>query len=703
MKKLVTRTLSIITILILLASTVASQTYLNNGFEQALEINDGDIITVAGISPFTGDGDVGTNATLYSPSSIVIDSKGNLFVGDLLNFRIRRVDAHSGVITTIAGNGSPLFSGDGGKAINAGIIVSDMAIDSMDNLFVADSSNNRIRKIDSITGIITTVAGGGTMFDGDNLDATQIRFSSPSGVAVDTKGNIFISDTRRSRVCRVDSVTGKVATIAGNNFGLGGDGGLAIDANFRFPTGISVDAQGNILIADPLNNRIRRIDGKTQIITSLLISSFRPQAAIADTKGNIYVAETGNSRIRLIKPTGEVSTFAGSDSNPFGGFSGDSGLATNAMLSVPIGLALDPSGALLVVDNGNDRIRKIDLTSNIITTIIGKSRFGFSGDGGVATKAMLGGPEGLVTDKNGVIFIVDTLNNRIRKIDKDGVISTIVGNGKNEFSGDSGLALEAGLNFPSAVALDSGGNLFIADMFNSRIRKVDVNSKIITTVAGNGKTPFNVDVALATDASLPFPTSLAIDSKNNILILSAGRICKVDASGKITRIAGNENQDFAGDNGLAINATFNVPNSITIDKSDNIFVADSFNHRVRRIDAITSIVTTVAGNGSPNFGSDGSPATNTGISSPDHVVIDSKNNLIIGENGSARIRKVDNNTKIVSTIAGNGFLGASGDGAAATKASITGFAGLAIDSSDNLYFSDFSSNIVRMVKSLSQK
>lgn len=699
----------VVTILI-----ITPKSYLNtnaNG-EQPLAINDGDITTIAGIPPFNGDGIIATDANLYSPTSFAVDKLGNIFIVDTLNYRIRRVDVQTGIISTVAGNGSPIFGGDGDLAIKAGLVPTDIAIDSMDNLLIADTGNHRIRKVDSKTGLITTIAGGGTIL-GDSPSPTDVKLLFPEGVTVDSIGNILIADTFNRRIRKIDAKTGAISIIAGGGFGFDGDGDPAIEASFRLPVGIAVDGQDNIFIADALNNRIRRIDAKTTIINTVAgngsgqfvdnvpprNSGLRnPQDIFVDSQGNLFIADSGNNRIRKVDASKNIiTTVAGSD--PFGGFSGDNGLATNALLFAPTGVVLDPKGNLLIVDANNERIRKVDSTTNIITTIAGKNRFGFSGDGDLATKAMLGGPLGIAIDKQGNILFADTINGCIRQIDKSGIISTIAGNGKQGFSGDGGIATQATMNFPSALTIDSSGNIFIADTFNNRVRRIDATTKIITTIAGNGKNEFSGDGGLATEAGLVLPSSVAVDSKNNILILTLdGRIRKVDSSGKITRIVGTGEQAFGGDNGQAINAILNFPSAIVLDKLDNIFIADTDNNRIRRVDASTGIITTVAGNGKVEFSGDGKPAISAGILFAIAITIDNNNNLIIGDN--SRIRRVNSTTGIIDTIVGTGFLGASGDGGSALKASLTRTDGIVVDSSDNLYFTDINSNIVRMVKGI---
>ena len=435
----------------------------------------GVITTVAGTGEFgfSGDGGSATEARLDSPWGVAVDGAGNLFFADRGNDRIRKVDS-AGVITTVAGTGEFGFSGDGGPAVSAQLYVpSGVAVDGVGNLFIADWGNDRIRKVDT-AGVITTIAGTGAL--GDGGPATEARLDIPWGVAVDGAGNLFITDSANLRIRKVDSA-GVITTVAGTgNRGFSGDGGSATEARLDSPWGVAVDGAGNLFFADRGNDRIRKVDSAGVITT---------------------VAGTGNL-----------------------GFSGDGGPATAARLSSPSGVAVDGVGNLFIADWGNDRIRKVD-PAGVITTIAGTGEFGFSGDGGPATEARLGSPWGVAVDGAGNLFIADEGNNRIRKVDPAGVITTIAGTGEFGFSGDGGPAVSAQLYVPSGVAVDGVGNLFIADFANDRIRKVD-SAGVITTVAGTGNRGFSGDGGPATAARLDSPVGVAVDGAGNLFIADSG-------------------------------------------------------------------------------------------------------------------------------------------------------------------------------------
>jgi len=341
--------------------------------------------------------------------------------------------------------------------------------------------------------IITTVAGdgdGNPSYQGDGGQATVARLGNPSGITFDSNGNLYIADSDNNVIRKVNS-SGIITTIAGNGFNAGtggyggysGDGGQATAAELAYPVSITFDGAGNLFIVDNSNSRIRKVNTSGVITTiagngTLGFSGDGGQATAAnintsgitiDSNGNIFMAEATSYRIRKINTSGIISTIAGNGTQ---GFSGDGGQATNAKLNNPTGVALDGLGNLYIDDNYNLCIRKIN-TSGIITTIAGNGIQGFNGDGGYATNAELNLPNAITLDATGNIYIADQGNNRIRKVNTLGIISTIAGNGLHGWNGDGGQATAATLWQPSGTAIDAGGNLFIADLSNNSVRKID--------------------------------------------------------------------------------------------------------------------------------------------------------------------------------------------------------------------------------------
>ncbi len=285
-----------------------------------------------------------------------------------------------------------------------------------------------------------------------------------------------------------------------------------------------------------------------------------------------------------------IITAAGNGSSSF---SGDGGAATNASLAYPRGVAVDSVGNLFVADYENNRIRKAG-TNGIITTLAGNGSYGFSGDGGAATNASLYYPYGVAVDNVGNLFIADSDNDRIREVGTNGIITTVAGNGNSGFSGDGGAATNTSLYYPYGVAVDSVGNLFIADSDNDRIREVSTNG-IITTVAGNGSYGFSGDGGAATNASLYYPYGVAVDSVGNLFVADNDneRIREVGTNGIITTVAGNGSHGFYGDGNVATNASIYSPYGVAVDNLGNLFIADCYNDRIRQVSAWPASLSTL--------------------------------------------------------------------------------------------------------------
>src|SRR5688572_7063130 len=319
-----------------------------------------------------------------------------------------------------------------------------------------------------------------------------------------------------------------------------------------------------------------------------------------------------------------------------------------------------------------------------INTIAGNGLAAFSGDGGSATTAALNHPRGIAVDGSGLIYIADLDNRRIRRVSPTGTISTFAGNGTAGFGGDGGPAALASFSDVSTVALDAAGNLLVGDASNRRIRRISPDATI-RTIAGTGIEGFSGDGGPATSAMLGRPHDMALDAAGNIFIADSTnhRIRRISANGTITTVAGNGVQGFSGDGGPATSASFRFPIGVAVDAFRNIYVADGDNNRVRRINP-AGIITTVAGDGIGRFSGDGGPAVNASINVPSDVVVDASGNLYIADGGNNRVRRVDP-SGIITTVAGTGTGGFSGDGGAATQAVLDFPWGLALNQSGGLY------------------
>jgi uncharacterized protein (TIGR03437 family) len=544
-----------------------------------------------GSTGFSGDNGPATSAQLNSPTGVALDSAGNLYIADTVNNRIRKVSG--GVITTVVGNGTPGFGGDNGPATSA-LLNSPrgVAVDSAGNLYIADNLNNLIRKVSN--GVITTVP-------------TSAVLRYPSGVAVDSAGNLYIADTDSNRVYEVSN--GVMTTVAGDgNDIFCGDNGPATSACVFEPTGMAADSAGNVYIADFGNNRVRKVSAG--IITTVAgggdtfadnvpatSALMAPFGVALDSAGNLYIADAGG-RIRKVSG-GVITTVAG-------------GSPSNQLYD-PYGIATDSSGNLYIADWYYNSIRMV---SNGVTTIVaGNGTKGFSGDNGPATSAQLYYPYGVAVDSAGNFYIADTSNNCVRKV-SNGVISTVAGNGTPGFSGDNGPATSAQLYGPSGVAVDSAGNLYIAVF--QRIRRV--SNGVIATVAQLSA------------------SDVAVDSAGNLYIADYGnnRIRKLSAAGQITTVAGNGTPGFSGDNGLATSAQLNSPGGIAVDSAGNLYIADSMNNRIRKVAG--GVIATVAGNGTAGFNGERGPATSAQLNNPNSLAVDPAGNVYIADTDNWSIR-----------------------------------------------------------------
>jgi sugar lactone lactonase YvrE len=346
--------------------------------------------------------------------------------------------------------------------------------------------------------------------------------------------------------------------------------------------------------------------------------------------------------------SGIITTVAG---NGTIGYSGDGHMATNATLHGPSGLRVDGIGNIYIADNGNNVIRKIN-TSNIITTIAGNGIAGYSGDGMQATNATLKSPTDVAVDAVGNIYIADNQNDVIRKVSASGIISTYCGNGSNGYMGDNGPATLAELNFPSGIAVDESGNLYIADEGNSVIRKVNTSGTIIT-IAGNGVNGFSGNNIAATSAELSVPAGVRVDVSGNIYIADFGNnvIWKVNTSGIISPIAGNGIIGYSGDGGIATSCELHNPFDVSVDGVGNIYIADNGNERIRKV-STSNIITTIAGNGITGYNGDNIPATAAKLKNPVGISTDGDGNIYIADGANNRVRKVIHSSTKVDTVIG---------------------------------------------------
>jgi sugar lactone lactonase YvrE len=702
-----------------------------------------------------GDGCSATNAQLGEPNDVAVDGAGNVFIADTGFWMIRRVDGQTGIITAAAGTGSDYAStsslwsgcatdplGDGCPATQAWLHYPyGVAVDIQGNLYIADSYNLAVRKVDAKTGIITYVAGGGScaqqqsgaIYWGGCL-ATSFGFSTnnPQAVAVDSAGNLYFMDNGVNSITRVDAASGIITPFVNviGSPGYTGDEGVALFAELNGPSAIALDGSGNLYIADTGNNVIREVSTAPPKLGQVPVNTFTnifPVLLSINTALTLSsVQATGDYSLRGLGGIDLRNPYPSSEPNP---------CVLNTPLSANTGCFQSvqfvptkpgPRWFPLVLTDSNSNKYSFGLegtgvgselafTPGIISTIAGTYSCcgtngyptgGFSGDGYPAIQALLSGPGGEKMDSAGNLYFVDSGNYRVRKIDTSGNISTVAGSGSSSYSGDGGPAIQAGLN-PSGLALDSAGNLYIADYENNRVRKVDVNGNI-TTVAGPGSYPYTCngytdsygDGCVATSAELTGPSGVAVDAFGNLYIAEQANalIRKVDLNGIISTVAGNGSVGFSGDGGLATGAQLNNPTDVAVDAAGNLYIADYANFRVRKVDATTGNISTFAGNGTSGNSSsyNGGPAINAELWNPGGLALDSAGDIYIATPG--RIWKVDP-SGIINTVAGadNNSFKYSGDGGPATSAGFGLISGVAVDGAGILYVADGNDNVIRKV------
>ncbi len=669
------------------------------GLEIVYKVSAGGQLSIyagTGIAGFSGDGSPANAAKLNFPLGLALDSAGDLYIADAFNNRIRRVDASTGVITTYAGSGDQYnatgffggYSGDGGPATSAMMNVpSGLAFDSNGNLFVGDASNEVVREIDNSTEhIITTYAGNGKLgvpgtANGDGGPATSAQLNAYVGelldVATDASGNLYIADSGDSVIRKVDtSASHIITTYAGSpshTFTFSGNGGPANEAGLNTPEGLALDASGDLFIADTFNGLVRKVD---------------------TTASHIITTVVGGG--------GECISFATG--------CGDGGPPASAFLNRPFALFVDAAANLFIGDYGTNTIRVVSPSpSSIISTFAGG---GNGGLGGPATSGVLSLPYTIASDSSGNLFFLDRFS--INRYDSGSqTLGAYAGNGLEGINigpgnGDGGPAAQATLFYPSAVGLDSSDNLYVGDD-DLWVRRVDAITKAITTYAGTGatcnpsETPGCGDGGPATSATFMGIVGTATDSAGNLYISDArlNRIRRVDvATGIITNYAGTGVRGYSGDGGPATSATLSYPYGLAFDSQDNLYVADTLNNVIRKIDNTPAHnITTYAFNGLPTFGGDGGTALSASMQYPYEVALDARANLFVGGGNDNVVRRIDAVDQSVITVAGdvsNLDGGFSGDGGPSTQALLDNF-GVAVDGNENLYIADTGNDRIRSV------
>lgn len=682
---------ALVSVLLLFQFTGAAQYYTIN--------------TIAGLRSNFSDGSTPPNARFGIVSAVATGPDGSVYVADAAYHQVFRVGP-DGHIKLFAGSQTRGFGGDFGPATSAMLDTpTALAVDSGGDVFIGDSGNHRVREV-TVYGNIQTVAGNGQVapspalspvLPGEGGPATAAPLNQIAGLAIASNGDLVISDIGNNRIFCV-SHEGNIHTIAGNAISPASlSDQQALGATLNAPTGVAADLYGNVFFAEQKSGVVRQIDTKgnmTRIVGTgsptdtpvtggwpLSYPLFSPMALASDG-WHLYIADNGRISMYTL-PIGRapsIQTVAG-NSTLNSGWTGDGGPALAAGMN-PTSVAVNPTnGAIYLADSlltldFRNRVRMIQ--GNLVTSFAGGNLPTGQGDNGPATSAQLYFPRALALDSAGNIDVADTFDNRVRTITTDGKITTLAGTGNPGSSGDNGPATSANVNSPQGLALDGMGNLYISDA--TTIRQVNAGG-VINTVA-----------ALGSPVPVVRSSSLAVDAHNNLFAAALARVREISAStGVVSTVVGMGTPGYSGDNGSALSAQISDMADIAVDADGNLYIADGDNNRVRKVNSQGNI-TTFAGGGTSL--ADGAKATDAALDVPIAVALDAAGNVFIAEFGGNRVRMVTADGTI-QTIAGNGLAGFNGDGGLATNASLNGPTDVQVDTQGNVYIADSVNSIIR--------
>jgi uncharacterized protein (TIGR03437 family) len=566
-------------------------------------------------------------------------------------------------------------------------------------------------------GTLTVLAGNGIDgYSGEGGPARSASLNFPSDVVMDKAGNLYIYDSLNFRIRRV-TPDGVISTFAGTGVnGYSGDGGAATQAKIQPYGKMAIDATGTLYFTDGFDYVIRRITTGGIISTyagngslptvansgnngpALKASLGLSAGGIAvDLAGNLYLAEDYTNQIRKISSTGIITTVAGSGDLGF-----KDGPAASAQFYTPYGIALDAAGNIYVADSNNGVVRKI--SAGVVSTVAGSPNFDFKGDGGPALLAAFRFPEGVAVGEDGTLYIVDTGNFRIRAVSTNGTINTVAGNGQFESTPDGTPAEMASLSGPNLLSFDPSGRLLIADGGDFTVRRVNSDGRI-QILAGLGIQGVGQGYQLvyggpATGTLLGTPTQAVADGQGNIYVADeyASAVYKITPDGNLNVFAGQVGvYQFGGDGIQATSSSFAQPQGLALDQSGNLYVSDPGDNRIRKISP-AGVISTFAGNGTAGFSGDGGAATQAKLNFPQGIAFDSNGDLIIADRVNNRLRMVSPGGNI-TTIAGDGRRAATGNGGPATSASVNHPYVVATGKTGEIYLIETPGSTVRQISS----
>ena len=622
----------------------------------------------------------GSSAQFDAPRGVAVDSAGNVYVADANNNTIRKVTP-AGAVTTFAGTAGTAGFTNGTGAAASFHEPFDLAVDSSGNLYVADSLSAAIRRI-TPAGVVTTLAGSGVAGTTDGT-GTAARFHEPRGVAVDSSGTVYVADYENELIRKITSA-GVVTTLAGGADTQGNTDGTGTAARFRGPNDVAVDSAGIVYVADTGNRAIRRIT-QAGVVTTMSLSGTalsEPRGIAVDAAGVLYVADYGSHSIRTISTSGVVTTLAG----VVGTAGAVDGTGIGARFHYPSGVAVSSTGAVYVADMASDTIRSIT-TSGAVTTLAGQAGRTGVVDGTGAT-ARFEEPFAPAVDVDGTVYVADSAAHVIRKITPAGVVTTYAGS-PGSFGSTDGTGSAARFYSPFGVAVDRAGNVYVADSYNSTVRKIGLGG-VVTTLAGTALSRGNTD---GTGAAALFsqPFGIAVDSGGTVYVSdsAANVVRKITSAGVVTTLAGSGGSPGSTD-GTGTAARFAVPYAVAVDTAGTVYVADHGNHTIRAITA-AGVVTTLAGSAGSMGSTDGSGAA-ARFKYPSGIAVDSTGNVFVADTDNQTIRQISPAGEVTTVGGGSGTGSTDGVG---TAARFHNPKGIAVDSAGQLYIADRSNRTVR--------
>lgn len=592
--------------------------------------------TIAGAN-WVGDGGPAIEAVFGIAQALALDPAGFLYVADSHDHRVRRIDLRTGIIDTVAGQGVPGDNGDGILAQRALLKHPyDVAVDFQGGVLVADFGNGLVRRIRP-DGYLETIAGG-NISDPTAPPARRLELKGPRNVAADRSGALFIAAFLEHRVYRIDP-SGQVQVVAGNGRAGFCENEDARKACLNSPAGLALGPDGALYVADTGNHRVARIvNGRiSTVFGPNEVALEQPVSVAFDTQGQLYVVDSSLGCVIVKRRDGRAGIFL-------------------AGLENPQAVALAPDGTLYLAVGS--KVLRYRPGSALVELIAGGGQYGSDADGRLARTAPLYGPMGIGVSEAGELYVAEQAVGRVRVVRPDGTIWTVAKAGQGPLGWEDGSGPR--LRDPVAVTVDASGNVWISDYSGNRIWRLDSTGNL-SLIAGTGDAGYDVDQNLAARAILNRPRGIAASPRGHLFIADSAnhRVRELDPAGVIRRIAGTGTAGYGGDGQSSLVAQLNTPTDVAIDSEGNLYIADSANHCVRKVRS-DGLIETVAGTGAAGFSGEGGPAREAQLHSPSGVAVDTQGQLIIADTGNHRVRLVDKAGRIW-TIAGDGFAGFTGE------------------------------------------